>query len=212
VEVQLPEGNYFVQIKKKGFLPYEKDVHVERREVSYINADLEKKRGRHKFGEIHFSTNPRRAKVSIDGNYRGETPLSVRIPAGVHQVKIRMRGYEPFHQSVHVKPWGDHYVEADLVAVAPPMTSTGTLKIVSKPLRSKVFINKIYKGKTPLEITLNPNMYVLEVRHKSHLTYRQPVHIKPGQVANIRARLIWAGHIPPPPHKVIEKLTRKLFK
>jgi len=123
-----------------------------------------------------------------------------------------MRGYEPFHQSVHVKPWGDHYVEAYLVAVAPPMALTGTLKIVSKPLRSKVFINKIYKGKTPLEITLNPNIYVLEVRHKSHLTYRQPVHIKPGQVANIRARLIWAGHLPPPPHEVIEELTRKLFK
>jgi len=212
VEIQLPEGNYFIEIKKKEYLPYEREVHVERREVSYINAELDKKRNRRKFGEIHFSTNPRRAKVSIDGNYRGEAPLSVRVPAGVHQVKIRMRGYEPFHQSVHVKPWGNHYVEADLVAVAPPMTLTGTLKIVSKPLRSKVFINKIYKGKTPLEITLNPNIYVLEVRHKSHLTYRQPVHIKPGQVANIRARLIWAGHIPPPPHEVIEELTRKLFK
>ena len=212
VEIQLPEGSYFVAIKKKGYLPYERDVHVERQEVSYINADLEKQNARRKFGEIHFSTNPRRAKISIDGNYRGEAPLSVRIPAGVHQIKIRMRGYEPFHQSVHVKPWGDHYVEADLVAVAPPMTLTGTLKIVSKPLRSKVFINKIYKGKTPLEITLNPNIYVLEVRHRSHLTYRQPVHIKPGQVANIRARLIWAGHLPPPPHEVIEKLTRKLFK
>lgn len=212
VEVQLPEGNYFVEIKKKGYLPYEREVYVEHREVIYINADLEKKHARRKFGEIHFSANLRGAKVSIDGNYRGEIPLSVRVPAGVHQVKIRMRGYEPFHQSVHVKPWGDHYVEAYLVAVAPPMALTGTLKIVSKPLRSKVFINKIYKGKTPLEITLNPNIYVLEVRHKSHLTYRQPVHIKPGQVVNIRARLIWAGHIPPPPHEVIEELTRKLFK
>lgn len=212
VEVQLPEGNYSVQIKKKGFLPFERDVHVERREVSYINADLEKKRGQRKFGEIHFSTHPRRAKISIDGNYRGEAPLSVRVPAGVHQIKIRMRGYEPFHQRVHVNPWGDHYVEADLVAVAPPMAYTGTMKIVSKPHRSKVFINGVYKGKTPLELTMDPNIYAVEVRHKSHLTFRQPVHVKPGQVVNVRAVLLWAGHLPPPPHKVIEKLTRKLFK
>jgi hypothetical protein len=212
VEVKLPEGSYIVEIKKTEYLPYEREVHVERREVSYINADLEKKRGRRKFGEIHFSTNPRGAKVSIDGNYRGEAPLSIRVPAGEYQVKIRMRGYEPFHQNVHVKPWGDHYVEADLVEVAPPVTLTGTLKIVSKPHRSKVFINGIYKGKTPLEMTIDPNMYAVEVMHKSHLTYRQPVHLRPGQVVNISARLIWAGHIPPPPHKVIEKLTRKLFK
>ena len=211
VEVQLPEGNYFVEIKKKGYLPYEKEVYVERREVTYINADLEKKHARRKFGEIHFSANLRGAKVSIDGNYRGEIPLSVRVPAGVHQVKIRMRGYEPFQQSVHVKPWREHYVEADLVPVAPPRTLTGTLTIVSKPMRSKVFINGIYKGKTPLEITLNPDIYTLEIRHKNHLTYRQPVHIKPGRVANIKARLTWAGHIPPPPHKVIEKMKRKLF-
>ena len=211
VEVQLPEGNYFVEIKKKGYLPYEKEVYVERREVTYINADLDKKHTRRKFGEIHFSANLRGAKVSIDGDYRGEIPLSVRVPAGVHHIKIRMRGYEPFQQSVHVKPWREHYVEADLVPVAPPRTLTGTLTIVSKPLRSKVFINGIYKGKTPLEITLKPNIYALEVRHKNHLTYRQPVHIKPGQVANIKARLTWAGHIPPPPHEVIEELTRKLF-
>jgi len=212
VEVQLPEGNYLVQIKKKGFLPYERDVHVERRGVSYINADLEKKHGRRKFGEIHFSTHPRRAKVSIDGNYRGEAPLSVRVPAGVHQVKIRLRGYEPFRQSVQVNPWGNHYVEADLVAKAPPMASTGTMKIVSKPHRSKVFINGVYRGKTPLELTLDPNIYAVEVRHKSHLTFRQPVHVRPGQVVNVRALLLWAGHIPPPPHKVLEKLHRKLFK
>ena len=211
VEVQLPEGNYFIEIKKKGYLPYEREVYIERWEGGYINAELEKKHARRKFGEIHFSTNPRGAKVSIDGNYRGEAPLSVRIPAGAHQIKIRMRGYEPFHQSMHVKPLRDHYVEAELVAVAPPMLLTGTLKIVSKPLRSKVFINGIYKGKTPLEITLKPNIYALEVRHRNHLTYRQPVHIKPGRVVKIKARLTWAGHIPPPPHKVIEKMTRKLF-
>ncbi len=88
----------------------------------------------------------------------------------------------------------------------------GTMKIVSKPHRSKVFINGVYKGKTPLEITTTPNIYAVEVRHKSHLTFRQPVHIKPGQVVNVRAILLWAGHIPPPPHKVLEKLHRKLFK
>ncbi|MBT8357963.1 MAG: PEGA domain-containing protein, partial [Deltaproteobacteria bacterium] len=212
VEVQLPEGNYSIRIKKKDFLPYEREVFVERRQVSYINADLEKKRDRRKFGQIHFTTNPRRAKISIDGTYRGEAPLSVRVPAGVHQIKIRLRGYEPFHRKVHVRPWGDQYVQADLVPKISPRTMEGTIKIVSKPHRSKVFINGVYKGKTPLEITTTPNIYAVEVKHKSHLTFRQPVHVKPGQVVNVRAVLLWAGHIPPPPHKVLQKLHKKLFK
>ena len=31
-------------------------------------------------------------------------------------------------------------------------------------------------------------------------------------VVNVRAVLLWAGHLPPPPHKVIQKLHKKLFK
>ncbi len=212
VEVRLNEGNYLVEIKKKGYRPFQKNVNVSSRQVSYINANLDKKQVHRKFGKIHFSSTPRHAKVMIDGSYHGEAPLSVQVPAGEHKVRIQKKGYESFHKTVYVKPWGEHYVEAFLSASAPRVRPTAIVKIISTPLKSKVFINGIYKGKTPLKINLKPNVYALEIRHKSYLPYRQPLTVKPGQgKKNVKAKLIWAGHLPPPPHEIIEELTRNMF-
>lgn len=212
IEARLPEGNYFVEITKKGFMPFEKNIYVSRADVSYINADLEKKEARRKFGMIHFTSSPRRSKVIIDGNYRGETPLSLKVPAGEHQIKIQRRGFEPYRKTMFVRPWDDHYVEAVLNASAPPPKSTGRLKIVSRPLDAKVFVNGAYKGKTPLKLSLNPNLYNVEIRHRGYLPYRQPVHIKPGKKERIDADMHWAGHLPPSPHEIIEELTKQIFE
>jgi hypothetical protein len=51
--------------------------------------------------ELHMSSTPAEAEISIDGNFVGNTPSSVNVAAGDHTISIRMAGYEPWDRTIH---------------------------------------------------------------------------------------------------------------
>ena len=51
--------------------------------------------------ELHMSSTPAEAEISIDGNFVGNTPSSVTVAAGDHTISIRMAGYEPWDRTIH---------------------------------------------------------------------------------------------------------------
>ncbi len=57
------------------------------------------------FGEISVNSYPPGARVEVDDVVRGYTPLVVRnVPAGRHEVKVRLSGYRTFTEDVDVRP------------------------------------------------------------------------------------------------------------
>jgi hypothetical protein len=213
MEIGLDQGNYDLKITKKGYRPYRIEVTVRRGETNHVDASLKKRRPTHKFGTLHLTAVPRKAKVMVDGEFRGKTPLSLRLPAGKHRVRIRRRGFAPYREKVRIRAGEEHYIDANLARSGyqpPPME--GALDIVSKPLKSKVFINGQYFGKTPLKITMTPDTYNVEIRHRGYSTYRKVVRVDPGTEKRIRAHMRWKGHGPPSPHEIMEELAGQIFK
>ncbi|MEM9454440.1 MAG: protein kinase [Myxococcota bacterium] len=55
------------------------------------------------------------ARVEIDGDDRGEVPISVELPLGKHRVKVTAPGYHPWQTTIDVKPGANAAVTAELV-------------------------------------------------------------------------------------------------
>jgi hypothetical protein len=54
-------------------------------------------------GAIEIDTLPRGARVTVDGRFRGETPLKVLLPPGEHRVRLDLAGHRPMTSFVSVQ-------------------------------------------------------------------------------------------------------------
>jgi len=208
LETELGVGTYDVSIKKKGYEPHLEKIQIRKRQISYIRVQLKKIAPPSPFGTLNLKSIPERAKIFIDGKYLGIAPLSVRLPAGQHGLKVRKRGFEVYKERVHIQPGGQHRVEAALVRKETPspklpfgvpypkglVSLVGIVEIVSQPLNSIVFIDGKYYGRTPITMKMHPGGYSLEVRHRGYSTYRQKIIVHPKDRMRIQADLRWLGH------------------
>ena len=79
-------------------------------------------------GSISIATTPDQAYLSIDGQPRGQTPVSVSLAAGRHAVSLTLPGFAP--QSVPVEVQAGRQIDiarqlwpanADVIAIHPPL-------------------------------------------------------------------------------------------
>ncbi len=135
------------------------------------------------YGSLKVNSNPRRAKVYIDGSYKGTTPLSISsIRAGTHEVKVKMSGYEEWVENVYIEPNQRTEIYASLV----PSVVYGDLVISSGVPGSKVFLNGTYKGKinSSGKVTITdiiPGNYELTVVMDGYRTVVQDIYITGGE-------------------------------
>ena len=80
-------------------------------------------------GTVDISTSPAGANVSVDGEFRGTTPVSVEIsPLGERRVELFLEGYRKTVRSIKTEPEGHSSLAIDLtpiigriqLSVAPP--------------------------------------------------------------------------------------------
>ncbi len=194
VDIKLSPGIYQVEIVKKGFKKYQERIELGIGEMKPIWVELEKIAPVIRYGKLKVTAN-KRAKVIIDGEYRGETPLIVRLAKGPHRLKVKRKHYRVFKEEVHVKAGREDRINVILVRKDSfeQVPRQGKIKIVSEPLSAKIFINNQYYGRTPETFKLSPGEYNLEIRHKGYHPYRQELRVGPGGNRPVRAHLRWKG-------------------
>jgi hypothetical protein len=63
--------------------------------------------------QLDIVSNPAGAEISVDGNFVGDTPSNLTIPAGVHTISITKHGFKPWERKLTVSG-GKINVTADL--------------------------------------------------------------------------------------------------
>ncbi len=63
---------------------------------------------------VIFKSTPSGADISIDNNYVGSTPSTVRVPAGEHVITIEKSGFKSWKRSMALRPGGEITVDAGL--------------------------------------------------------------------------------------------------
>src|SRR5262249_42701972 len=124
-------------------------------------------------------THPSGAAVTIDGEPRGKTPLTLSLPVGTHEVSVVHERYTTVTQPVEVPN------KLDLRLKRP----IATLHIDSDPAGGEVTVEGKPRGKTPVDVTLDAfQHYDVQVTLLGTKPWHKRVNLKPPQT-DVTAKL-----------------------
>src|SRR5215510_7364733 len=89
--------------------------------------------------------------VTIEGVVRGETPLSLRLPAGSHTVTI-VAGQAARSVLLEIEAGSTTRQYIEFAPPSAPKASTGRLDVSSQPSGARVTVDGAPKGATPISI------------------------------------------------------------
>ncbi|WP_337869385.1 PEGA domain-containing protein [Meiothermus sp.] len=136
-------------------------------------------------GTLSVNSTPSGAQVLIEGRVVGNTPLNLVLRPGRVDVELRLGGYQTFRTSAQIRPGETTVVNANLT----PVVQNGLLQINSNPQGAQVLLNGRVVGNTPLNLTVQPGRYDIELRLGGYQGFRTSVTVGNGQTVPVNANL-----------------------
>ena len=142
-----------------------------------------------RYGALSINSNPSGARVFLDNQYKGDTPLTIKdVPVGQYSIKLVLSGYEDWSSSVAVLPILTVKITADLVPLAKP--SVGSIAVNSNPQGARVYLDNAYKGQTPLNLRDIPvGRHALKLVLADYQEWNSEITITSSQTVRIFADL-----------------------
>jgi formylglycine-generating enzyme required for sulfatase activity len=102
---------------------------------------------------VSITSEPSGAEVRIAGVEHGRTPARIELMAGSHRMELRHAGYKSWVSDVQVQ--ANVPLELGPVRLGVP---DGRLAVTSTPAGAAVSVGGAYRGRTPLEIDVRPDV------------------------------------------------------
>lgn len=105
------------------------------------------------WAEVTVSSEPAGARLLVDGEERGVTPLTTQILAGNHPIELRLEGFKSWSTDVQVK--ANEPMTLGPIRLGLP---DGRLVLRSEPSGASVSVGGVYRGQTPVTLELRPDI------------------------------------------------------
>lgn len=168
-------------IAKKGYKTWERQVSVKAGTedifpaVELVVAD----------GTVDLSTSPAGAHVTVDGEFRGTTPVSIELsPLTEHRVELFLEGYRKAVRTVQTEPESHSSLALDLVPVI------GRIQLSVAPPDAEVLVGGRSYGFGNQTLVLNAREHELTVRKEGFETRAQVIRPRPDQDQSLDIRLL----------------------
>jgi formylglycine-generating enzyme required for sulfatase activity len=168
--IEIMSGEHDIEVRLAGYNAWTSKVLVEADrpqqlpEVTLTQAD----------GRLEVASNPSEASVSVDGEFRGRTPLSIRLsPGRTHRLALSKPGYETATRELSVAADSGRRLQIDLTA------QYGDIEVASTP-PAEVWVDGQRRGSTPLTLALTAVSHVIEVRQAGFAVERSELTPRPG--------------------------------
>jgi len=185
-------GSHHVVVNLSGYDEWETTVVVPATGTKVVAAVLDENEDKVTRG-INVTTKPPGAKVLLDSNEKGVTPLTLNnIAEGIHIVELDYPGYKPWKSTVNVPETGLKEVSVNLTP--EPSHAPGWITISSVPGNASVTLDGDYAGKTPVNSTLNleeipPGEHTVVVVLAGYRSHVIKTTVLPDQVSALNATL-----------------------
>ena len=186
-------GAYNVTVSLDGYIPYSTKVAVYAGKTTAIKPTLISL-----YGAIYVKSTPSGARVELNGQNRGITPLNITgLLPGKYNVSVKLENHLPYTAAASV-------VSGKTTVLNPTLVFYfGGLSVSSKPLGADVRVNEDFVGKTPLNVTgLAPGKYNVTVHLGDYVDYKVVAAVASGKVTSVVATLVYyfgnisAGSVP----------------
>ncbi len=180
--IGLRAGLHEVELRLDGYEPYRARVQIRAGQTTRLSPRLVRVA---RNGSLFVDSSPQGAQVYVDGELSGRTPVQLVLGEGVHDVELRLEGYEPYRARVQIRAGQTTRLSPRLIA----LVRTGTLEVTSTPDGAEVYVDGSYRGRTPLALELDAGVHSVEVRLDGYNSYKARVHLRAGETARLHARL-----------------------
>lgn len=139
-----------------------------------------------KVGQLAVTSNIAGAKISVDEHSDPSwvTPYTIpNLPAGAHNIRISMDGYDSFQQSVTIDPGQTANVSGNLTA------PVGELDVVTDPAGVEVLVDGKSYGPSPIHATLPPGNHTFTVKWSGIAPTESSVVLEGGKITTKRLSL-----------------------
>ena len=170
-DLEVEAGERLLELRLPGYNAWREAIAVladqplDLPEVTMVQAD----------GRVELVTDPAGAAVSVNGEFQGSTPLTLRLrPGRSHAIAMSKPGYETVTQDLSVAADSGRRLEISLVG------QYGAIEIVSDPPAAEVLVDGEPGGVTPVQLDLLAVPHELEVRLDGHASQSTTVTPRTG--------------------------------
>jgi formylglycine-generating enzyme required for sulfatase activity len=135
-------------------------------------------------GTLAVNSDPSGAAVTVNDEYRGQTPVEIAVPPGrVHVVELTRAGHQAAERRVQLEPGEERELTVELAVIE------GEIEIRAAPADAEVWIGGQSKGRADGVFRLPAIPQEIEIRKDGFETHRVTVTPRPGIPQSIRVRL-----------------------
>ena len=177
----ISQGVHQLSIRKYRYFPLDQEIIVEGLgKTQQLNIDLKPA-----WGQVRFTSIPSGANLYIDGNLRGQTPLTTEVLETGSEFTFKSLGYKPLNGTVSVKAGTlSEYNPVELVV------SDGSLTILSTPSEANITLDGAFLGLSPMTTNVSPfKEHTVELYREGYLKNTQKFSVDPEQVFEVNINL-----------------------
>ena len=169
--IQLLEGTHEVSVSKDGFSAWDGTVVAEPNVAQQLPLiALQPADAR-----LIVNTIPRGANVTVNGRYRGQSPITLSLAPEVdYDIGLSKAGYGVTRRSLRLESNASESITVDLSA------RLGTVTVVVNPPDATVYVDGRSRGKGKTTVRLSSAPHTIEVRRQGYVGWRRTVTPRPG--------------------------------
>ena len=178
--VELLEGTHQLSVVRDGFKAWDGTVEAKPNVDQRLPLiQLEPANAR-----LLVNSIPRSANVTVDGRYRGQSPITLALSPGVdYEIGLSKAGYGATSRKVRLEAAASDSITVDLSA------RTGSLTVNVQPADATVYIDGRVRGTGSTTLQLSSAPHRVEVRKSGFQTWSRTVTPRPGYPQTVTARL-----------------------
>jgi formylglycine-generating enzyme required for sulfatase activity len=178
--LELLQGAYDVTIKRSGYKAWQDDIVV----TAGADQQLPPIPLEAADGLVFIRSTPGNANVTINGQYRGQTPLEVMLPPQQeHEIRLFRTGYDTALR--RVSTGSDE--ERDMTVALEPITNP--VRIVAEPADAQLYVDGEPQGDANQTVDLIAASQRIEIRRDGYVPYAVNFTSRPGLDQVIRVNL-----------------------
>jgi serine/threonine protein kinase len=192
----LVAGEHMLQIKKKGYQPYNQSVEVKAGDSISVNALLVKETAAKTYGSLELNSKPAGAQVMIDGiDTELKTPCIIeKLSSGRHAISILKSGYRTGELTRNVEVGQVTSISISLTKIhsaeVRTITQKSYFKINVDPW-AKIYIDGKYVETTPIAkpLEVSSGTRLVRLENPNYQTWQKRVDFKPGETKAMDIKL-----------------------